>query len=277
MLHLREVERIVQAALAEDIGHGDITSDLLIPESKAAKLAFTAREALVVAGVGLIASVYAKLHPNIKIELALRDGVEAKPGDVLARVEGPARACLLGERVALNLLQRVCGVATMTRAYVKAVEGTGTVILDTRKTMPGLRELDKYAVLIGGGRNHRMRLDDGVLIKDNHIALAGGIAQAVARARAGTPVLTRIEVECDTLDQVKEALQAGADMLLLDNMDTKTLREAVKLAKGKALIEASGNMALERVREVAETGVEFISVGRLTHSCRAVDIGLDIE
>lgn len=273
--NMQEVQRIIVMALAEDIGHGDVTSNSTIPETLETTLQFVPREPLVVAGIEVIGSVFEAMDVQVDYRPRVLDGQAIEAGQVMASVMGNARALLAGERVALNLLARMCGVATETARYVKAVEGTGAVILDTRKTMPCLRELDKFAVRCGGGKNHRMRLDDAVLIKDNHIAAVGGVADAVMRAKAANPATMQIEVECDTLDQVREALAAGADMLLLDNMSLDDLRASVALAKGTARCEASGNMTLDRVRDVALTGVDFISVGRITHSVRNVDIGLD--
>jgi nicotinate-nucleotide pyrophosphorylase (carboxylating) len=272
----KEVERIIEAALAEDIGTGDVTSELLVPQGATASLAFVAREPLTVCGLAVAARVFAHLDKAIRTHAEAKDGQRVTKSAVLMRVEGNARAILSAERTALNLLQRASAVATLTSRYVEAVKGTKAVILDTRKTMPGLRALDKYAARTGGGRNHRMRLDDAILIKDNHIALAGGIGEALKRAIQGNARRLPLEIECDTLPQVKEALSAGATSLLLDNMPPDQLREAVTMAGGKATLEASGNVTLETVRAIAETGVDFISVGRLTHSAPSVDIGLDI-
>ncbi len=274
--NLEDVQRIILTALGEDIGHGDITTAAIIPPEAEGRFQLTAREPMVVCGLPLIMHVFYAVDPSIDFNQRLDDGAQAQAGDELASVLGPAGSILTAERVALNLLQRMCGVATETAHYVQAVAGTGAIILDTRKTMPGLRALDKYAVRVGGGHNHRMRLDDAILIKDNHIAIAGSVSEALARAKAQAPATLTIEVECDTLDQVREALSAGAQRLLLDNMDNSTLREAVALAKGKnATCEASGNVSLQSVRAIAETGVDYISVGRLTHSVRNMDIGLD--
>lgn len=272
---LDDLRRIVLTALQEDIGHGDITSQAVIPEHAETTLHMVTREPVVCAGLDVAGLVFEAIDPGVDYMPRLEDGQRAEAGAVLASVMGAARSILAGERVALNLVQRMCGIATQTARYVETVRETGAVILDTRKTMPGLRVLDKYAVRCGGGRNHRLRLDDAVLIKDNHIAIAGSLREAVANARANTPATTRVEVECDTLAQVSEALEAGADMLLLDNMALADMREAVIQAKGRAKCEASGNMTLDRVHEVAETGVDYISVGRLTHSVRNADIGLD--
>jgi nicotinate-nucleotide pyrophosphorylase (carboxylating) len=273
----KEVERIIVAALAEDIGAGDATAELLVPEAAAARLSFVTREPITACGLEIAPRVFAHLDKSIRTQAHAKDGEHVPARTRLLDVSGPARAILSAERTALNLLQRMSAVATLTAHYVKVVRGTKAVILDTRKTMPGLRALDKYAVRTGGGRNHRMRLDDGILIKDNHIALAGSVTEALLRALKGN--IARglpLEIECDTLSQVKEALAAGAKAILLDNMSLKELREAVGLALGQATLEASGNVSLETVRAIAETGVDFISVGRLTHSAPNVDIGLDV-
>ncbi len=270
-----ELQRIVFMALSEDIGHGDITSEAIIPEHTEVTMKLVAREPLTVAGMEVVQLVFASVDPLIDCDIRVQDGQTLAAGAEMASLFGSARGILAGERVALNLLQRMCGVATQTAAFVRAVEGTNATILDTRKTMPGLRALDKYAVRCGGGHNHRQRLDDGILIKDNHIAIVGSIGEAVARAKRNSPATSRVEVECERITQVEEALAAGADMLLLDNMEIAALQRAVALAKGRALCEASGNMTLETVRAVAETGVDFVSVGRLTHSVKASDIGLD--
>lgn len=270
------IQPLIAAALQEDIGTGDITANAVIADGVQARFAFVAREPLIAAGIALLPGIFAMLDPTVLVELEVEEGEEAVAGRRLAVIDGPARALLAGERTALNIIQRLCGVATLTGRYVEAVEGTGARILDTRKTIPGWRLLDKYAVNCGGGMNHRIGLYDGVLIKDNHIAIAGSITLAVERARAKTPLLTKIEVECDTLAQVREAVAAGADMILLDNMDNATLSEGVALARAAHIAtEASGNVSLETVRAIAGTGVDYISVGKLTHSAPAVDIGLD--
>lgn len=271
---LNTLKPFIDMALREDIGKGDITSQLLIHEKIEAQMLFVAREELVVCGTFIPAMVYEQLSPAIKVVISATEGNRVKKGTVIAKVVGPARAILTGERVALNFMQRLSGVATLTAQYVEAVKGTKTVILDTRKTMPGLRLLDKYAVKTGGAQNHRMRLDDMVLIKDNHVALCGSIVGAVSKAQAGTSLM--VEVECDNINQLEEALEAGPDRILLDNMDLDTLRKAVKLVGGRIPLEISGGVSIENVRAVAETGVDYISVGRLTHSARAADIGADI-
>lgn len=275
-LNFKEVEHIVKHTLAEDIGTGDATANLLVPDGTMAKLAFVTREPLVMAGGAVAVAVFAAMNKAIHCRQLVAESTVAQKGTTLMLAEGPARAILTAERSALNLLQRCCSVATLTAKYVEAVKGTGAIILDTRKTMPGLRMLDKYAVRMGGAQNHRMRLDDGILIKDNHIALCGGVKQVLAKAVAGNVNNLPIEIECDTLEQVREALEAGATRILLDNMSNEQLREAVRITAGRAKLEASGGVSLETARGIAETGVDYISVGRLTHSTPSVDIGLDV-
>jgi nicotinate-nucleotide pyrophosphorylase (carboxylating) len=257
--------------LAEDVGDGDLTSLAVIDEHASCTARLLVKEAGVVCGLAVGAEVFDRL--GIGLEPLVTDGDRVEPGPV-ARVEGPARSVLTCERLALNLIGRLSGIATLTRGYVDAVAGTGAVILDTRKTTPGLRALEKYAVACGGAQNHRFGLYDGILIKDNHLRLAGSLGGAVARAQE-TGVA--VEVECDTLDEVREALAAGADSILLDNMTLDELRKSVALADGRARLEASGGVTLETVRAIAETGVDFISVGALTHSARALDVSLEIE
>ncbi|HUA52966.1 MAG TPA: carboxylating nicotinate-nucleotide diphosphorylase [Candidatus Sulfotelmatobacter sp.] len=270
------IESVVDAALREDIGLADLTSELVIPADTVADLTITTRQDIVVAGIDVAAAAFRRREPSCAIALDCADGARLVAGRRLGHVRGPARGLLTAERTALNLLQHLSGIATLTARYVAAIAHTKAVLVDTRKTTPGLRALEKHAVQVGGGRNHRLRLDDGVLIKDNHIALCGGVAAAVARARAGVPLLTKIEVECDTLDQVEQGLAAGADMLLLDNMDLATLRRAVALVARRVPLEASGGVTLETIAQIAETGVDFISTGRLTQAAPAVDIGLDV-
>lgn len=273
---MTQLRTIVRSALAEDVGAGDITSALTVDAQAQGVFLFVAREPMRVSGLDVGRLTFAEVDMKANFAPQLTDGDEAAAGQVLARVNGLVRSVLTAERTTLNLMQRMCGVATLTARYVTAIEGTGAQILDTRKTMPGLRVLDKYAVRCGGGRNHRMRLDDAILIKDNHIAMAGSLTQALTSAIAGAPEGMGIEVECDTLAQVAEAIAHGATMLLLDNMSLEQLREAVGMAKPKGVItEASGGVTLETVRAIAQTGVDYISVGRLTHSAPAVDIGLD--
>ena len=259
----------VRAWLAEDVGAGDATTLAVIDRDATCKARILVKEPGVVCGLDAAAAVFEELGANLEPLAADGNSVQGP----VALITGPARAVLTGERLALNLLGRLSGIATLTRRYVDAIDGTGATILDTRKTTPGLRDLEKQAVRCGGGTNHRFRLDDGVLIKDNHLRLAGSIAEAVARTRAtGLPV----EVECDTLPQVAEALAAGVDRILLDNMTTDELRDAVGLTAGRAELEASGSVSLDTVRAIAETGVDFISVGALTHSARALDVSLEV-
>ena len=269
------LEERIRAWLAEDMPAGDLTGRALFSGQKF-RGAVVAREELVAAGVTEVAPlVFAVVDPGIRCRPLARDGDAVKPGAALLEVEGDAAAILAAERLALNLVMRMCAVATRTAAFSAEVRGTGTRITDTRKTTPGMRDLEKYAVRCGGGVNHRFSLSDGVLIKDNHIAACGSLAAAVERARKRAPHTVRIEVECDTLAQVEEALAAGADIIMLDNMDTAGIRAGVEMVQGRAITEASGSMTLERVREVALTGVDFISVGSLTHAAGSVDIGLD--
>src|SRR5580765_786999 len=276
-----EVRRAVQAALAEDIGSGDVTTLSTVPEDSQVTVVMRAREVLVAAGLPLAEAAFRELSPAIKIESLAGDGHHAKDGEILLRISGKARAILTAERVALNFVQRLSGVATLTAQFVDAIKGTHAQILDTRKTTPGLRRLEKYAVICGGGHNHRFGLFDRVLIKDNHLAALqhakpNGIAAAVKRAREKYPE-HEIEVEADTLEQVEQAAAAGADIILLDNMNLVQLRVAVQQARGRAKTEASGGVNLASVRQIAETGVDWISVGALTHSARAADVALDFE
>lgn len=273
---LTDIDRIIRAALEEDIGSGDITANLLVPEDTSATLYFINREPLVSCGAHVAQRVFEALNKDIKTQIYVHDGGRYRSGTKLIGVSGQARAILTAERTALNLYQRMCSVASQTAKYVDAVQGTGVTILDTRKTMPGLRVIDKYAVRAGGGKNHRMRLDDGILIKDNHINLCGGIAPALEKVAHGNANNLPVEIECDTLEQVKTALEAGAKRIMLDNMDVAMLREAVQMVGGSAALEASGNVTLDTVRAIAETGVDYISIGRLTHSVMSVDIGLDV-
>jgi len=268
-------QEFVRRVLAEDLGTGgDVTSNATIAADARFTAAMNCRQAIVVAGLELAADFFRALDEDVEIELLVKDGDRAEHGTMLMRLAGSARAMLAAERAALNTLQHLSGIATLTRRYVDAIAGTGTVLLDTRKTVPGLRVLDKYAARMGGAENHRMRLDDGVLIKDNHVAVCGGVAEAVRRAKAANTGL-EVQVEVDRIDQIGPALDAGADRLLLDNMDPAMLREAVALVGGRVPLEASGGVTLETIRFLAETGVDFISVGRITQSAPAVDIGLD--
>ena len=268
---------LVQAALAEDIGGGDVTTLALVPEDSFVTAVMVARESLVMAGVDLALAAFQQVDERVEFGIEVLDGQNGVLGQALLRVQGPTRALLTAERTALNFLQRLSGVATLTAQFVGQVAGTRAQILDTRKTTPGWRALEKYAVACGSGTNHRMGLYDQVLIKDNHlVALDGEIAAAVARAREASPEL-KIEVEADTVEQARAAADAGADIVLLDNMNCDELREAIEQIDGRAKTEASGGVTLETVRGIAETGVDFISVGALTHSAPAVDIAFDFD
>jgi len=269
------LERVAFAALAEDVGEGDVTTDATVAEDALGTADIVLREPGVVCGLGVVEAVFRALDPELRFERLVDEGATVTGSNPVARVSGPERAILTGERTALNFLGRLSGIATLTRRYVDAVSGTGAAILDTRKTTPGMRVLEKHAVATGGGRNHRFGLDDGVLVKDNHLRAAGSVAAAVERVRAATPL--PVEVECDTLDQVSEALDAGVDAILLDNMSLAELRAAVALAKGRARLEASGGVTLDTVLAIAETGVEEISVGALTHSARSLDVSLELS
>ncbi len=270
------IEPIVRAALAEDLGNaGDLTSNAIVPAASCAETALVARQPGVIAGLDFSAAAFRLLDPAITLAVAHADGTHVRPGETIARVSGPTRAMLAGERTALNFLCHLSGIATATAAVVAAVRPFGTRVTDTRKTIPGLRAAQKYAVRAGGGSNHRFGLDDAVLIKDNHVAAAGGIGAAIARARAAIGHLVRIEVEVDTLAQLEEALAAGTDAVLLDNMSPEMLRKAVAMVGERAITEASGRITPETAPEIAATGVNLISLGWLTHSSRALDIGLD--
>ena len=269
-----EVERIVRTALQEDIGLGDITTSVTVAPETMARAELVAKEDFVVAGLDVAAEVFRQLDKDISFEKIAADGRSIKKGEVIAWIKGRAMLLLQGERVALNLLQRMSGIATLTANYVNCVSSTGATIVDTRKTVPGLRALDKYAVRMGGGNNHRIGLFDGILIKENHIAAAGGLGAAVKRARELSPHTLKVEVETTSMEEVQQALDAQADIIMLDNMSLAELREAVSLIAGRALIEASGGVNLDTVGDIAATGVDFISVGALTHSVRAADISM---
>jgi nicotinate-nucleotide pyrophosphorylase (carboxylating) len=270
-----DTDEFVRRVLAEDLGKGgDVTSAATIRVDARFTAELVAREPIVVAGLDLAEAFFRALDGQVAIDQQVGDGTAVEAGAVLMRLKGDARAMLTAERSALNTLQHLSGIATLTRRYVDAIAGTGAVLLDTRKTLPGLRALEKYAARMGGAQNHRMRLDDGMLIKDNHVAVAGGVGPAVRAAKeAGTGL--EVQVEVDRIEQIEEALDAGADRLLLDNMDPPTLRRAVELVAGGVPLEASGGVRLETIRAIAETGVDFISVGRITQSAPAVDIGMD--
>lgn len=268
------LDALLAAALQEDVGTGDITTESCIPPEAVSHGRFLAKEDLVLCGLDVAKRVFELTDPTLSFTALRRDGELVKKGEYFAEVSGCSRSILTGERVALNLMQRMSGIATRTAQAVSAVSGTKTRIVDTRKSTPGLRVLEKYAVRVGGGGNHRFNLADGILIKDNHISAAGGIREAIAAVRQNAPHTLRIEVETETLEQVDEALESGADIIMLDNMDNETMRIAVQRIAGRALTEASGNMGERDLRAVAETGVDFISVGALTHSVRSSDISL---
>jgi nicotinate-nucleotide pyrophosphorylase (carboxylating) len=272
------IQDAVRAALAEDLGRaGDVTTQAIIPAAVGARAVIAAREAGVVAGLPLARAAFLAMDERIGFEGWREDGAEVAPGEIIARIEGPARAILSAERVALNYLGRLSGVATLTARYADRVAHTQAKVCDTRKTTPMMRAFEKYAVRCGGGANHRFGLDDAVLIKDNHIAVAGGVVPALRAAKNFVGHLTKIEIEVDTLDQLREVLDEGADAVLLDNMRPDALREAVAMVGGAMICEASGGVTLETIAAIAETGVDLISVGALTHSARVLDLGLDIE
>lgn len=273
----RSLHTLIRQALSEDLGNGDVTSEAIIPADATATAEIKAKQELVLAGIGVAREVFHYLDPAIKFNPVMNDGDKVKANVVLARVSGKTRVLLAGERVALNLLQHLSGIATLMAKYVDQLKGLKAQVLDTRKTTPGLRALEKYAVRMGGGKNHRFGLYDGILIKDNHIAAAGSIVKAVELARKNAHNLLKIEVETRNLDEVREALAVKADVIMLDNMPLDMMKEAVKLIAGKAMVEASGNVTLETVRAIAESGVDFISAGSLTHSAPAADISMKIK
>lgn len=276
-LDMTLVDEIILRALREDMPMGDLTTDSTIPEAQEASARIIAKEDGVVAGLPVFMRVFTLLDPHASFNLLVEEGDVVQKGTVLMTFGGNARALLKAERTALNLMQRMSGIATMTHAFVAAFAGTATKIVDTRKTVPGLRYLDKYAVRAGGGTNHRYCLSDGVLIKDNHIKASGGITAAVRRARAVAPHTIRIEVETESMDMVREALEAGADIIMLDNMTDAQMTEAVALVAGRALTEASGNVTIDRAAQIATTGVDLVSSGALTHSVRAMDISMRFD
>ncbi|HBX70647.1 MAG TPA: carboxylating nicotinate-nucleotide diphosphorylase [Chloroflexi bacterium] len=268
-----ELQACIQSALAEDLGPGDATSEAIIPAEAQMQAQIVAKQVGIIAGLDVAQAVFLQIDPQIRFETLVGEGQRVQSGAVLAKISGPARALLTAERTALNFLGRISGIATFTREFVEAVAGTGAVILDTRKTAPGLRLIDKLAVQRGGGQNHRMGLYDMILIKDNHIDFAGSLPEAVRRARSGNPNL-EIEVETRTLEEVSAALGLGVERILLDNMSLDQMRAAVQLTGGRAKLEASGNVDLARVRQIAETGVDYISIGALTHSVKVFDVSL---
>ena len=270
------MDDLIERALAEDVGAGDVTAAAVVPEDARAEARIEQRAAGVIAGLDVAEAVFRRLDPTLRFERLAPEGEWLEPG-VVARIEGPARPILTGERVALNFLGRLSGVATLAARFVRAVDGTGARILDTRKTTPGLRTLEKEAVSLGGATNHRAGLHDAILVKENHAAVAGGVGEAARRALAGAPEGVTVEVECATLAELEEALAAGAGRILLDNMTPEELRRAVELTAGRAELEASGGVTLENVREVAVTGIDYVSVGALTHSAPALDLSLILE
>lgn len=275
------IEEIMDCALAEDLGKGDVTTEALIPGLQQGTGFIVAKQEGILAGAGVAKQVFQRVDPELEVEFLLEDGTRVEPGSKVARVIGSIASILKAERVALNFLQHLSGIASETDRYVARVEGLPVRIMDTRKTTPGLRLLEKYAVKVGGGKNHRMNLADGILIKDNHLAALGGqglqIKEIVARARRNSPRQLTVEVEVATVSAALEAVEAGADVIMLDNMNLEDMRQAVELIAGRALVEASGGITLNNVRAVAETGVDFISIGALTHSSRALDISLELE
>lgn len=277
MLSRQQVQRVVDLALEEDAPFGDLTSQAFVPDDAVARASVVAREPGVLAGADVLRQVFTTVDAAVEVETLLADGDRFAAGDVLARVQGPARAVLRAERVALNLVQRMCGIATLTARYVDAVAGTGVRVVDTRKTTPGLRALERHAVRCGGGHNHRFSLSDAVMAKDNHLALVDDVTAAIRAAREQLPHTTHVEVEVDRLDQVEPVLAGGVDTIMLDNFTPDELRQGVALVAGRAVVEASGGITLETIGEVARTGVDVISVGALTHSVRALDLGLDVQ
>jgi nicotinate-nucleotide pyrophosphorylase (carboxylating) len=272
----KQIRKIIEAALIEDIGTGDITTTAIVSRDKMGQASAVAKDDFIVAGIDIFRDVFIFLDENIQAKYLINDGQKAKKGDTIAEISGSLFYILQAERVALNIFQRMCGVATLTSKYVEAISGSKAKILDTRKTLPGLRLLDKMAVVIGGGFNHRMGLYDAVLIKDNHIAAAGGIAAAITAQKTYLKKTIKIEIETKNLQEAKVALDCGVDIILLDNMTVAMMKEAVSFIAGRALVEASGNVSLQNVAAIAATGVDFISVGELTHSVRAADISLKI-
>ena len=276
-INFKAIQPVIDYALNEDIGSGDITTSLLIPSDLEARATMVAKSSGVIAGLAVAEYIFRTLNPGIIWKTFVKDGDKVDKGDLLLEISGSYRALLTGERLALNFLQRMSGIATLTAECVSTISGYNAKILDTRKTVPGLRLLDKYAVLMGGGTNHRIGLYDMVLIKDNHIKVAGGITRAVSQIKKGLPYGIQIEVETTNLEEVHQALDSGVDIIMLDNMTTDVMAECVKIIAGRAKVEASGNMTIERLKQVAATGVDYISIGALTHSVMAFDISMNIE
>lgn len=267
------VEENVRKALNEDLQFGDVTTESIVVSDKLAKVDIIAKEDGIIAGTEVFIMVF-KILGDVDVKFLVKDGHSVKKGEVFGEVTGDAKKILMGERVALNFMQRMCGIATLTREFVKKLEGTKTRLLDTRKTTPNMRLFEKYAVKVGGGTNHRFGLNDGVMIKDNHIEAAGGIKNAISMARTNSPFVRKIEVEVECIEQLEEALEAKADIIMLDNMDLNMLKQAVELIDNKAEIEASGNVTLDTIEEIAKTGVDFISTGAVTHSFKVLDISM---
>ena len=277
MLNWILIDKIILNALNEDINYGDVTTENIILKQDKREAYFLAKQDGIIAGLDIAERVFKTIDKNIEFNATKKDGEKVQKGSIFATIKGDIRSLLLAERIALNFLQRMSGIATMTNSFVQAVEGTGAYIVDTRKTVPGLRILDKYAVKLGGGRNHRINLSDAVMIKDNHIEAAGGIEEAVGAVRNNIGHTLKIEVETESLEQVKEALECGVDIIMLDNMDIKQCEEAIKLINKKAIVEASGNVDFDKARELAKIGVDVISIGALTHSVKAMDISMKIK
>jgi nicotinate-nucleotide pyrophosphorylase (carboxylating) len=275
MYDIFQVDRLIDLWLSEDIGYCDLTAQLMIDEDAKATFHMNARESMVIAGIGIAQRIFQRYDPTLSVTALVKDGMRVDKGTRLLTVSGSARSIVTAERPTLNILQRMCGIATETARYRAEIEGTSACLIDTRKTTPGLRMLEKHAVVCGGGVNHRLGLDNGVMLKDNHIAVAGSITNAVKRARQKLPILTKIEVECDRLEQVREAADAGADVIMLDNMPVAQMPEAVRIVAGRAKIEASGGIRIDTIRAIAMTGVDYISTSKITQSAPAVDIGLD--
>ena len=273
---LDEMRMMIEDWVAEDVGIQDLTTNIMIPADARADFVMNTRQDIIIAGIEVAAEVFRHIVPEAKVKVLVKDGVLAKKGTSLMRITGPGRGLLTAERTSLNILQFMCGIATLVNEYASKITHTNAQLIDTRKTVPGLRMLSKYAACVGGCRPHRLGLHDGVMIKDNHIAVHGSITKALARARALTPALTKIEVECDTLKQVAEAAKAGADVIMFDNMSAEMMKKGIAIIAGRAKTEASGGIRLDRSREKAESGVDVISVGRMTQSAPAVDIGLDV-
>ena len=271
-----ELHLMIEEWVAEDVGIQDLTTNIMIPANAKADFVMNTRQDIVIAGIEVAAEVFRHMVPEAKVKTLVKDGTFAKKGTSLMRITGPGRGLLTAERTSLNILQFMCGIATLVREYASRIDHTNAQLIDTRKTIPGLRMLSKYSACIGGCRPHRLGLHDGVMIKDNHIAVHGSITKAVAQARALTPALTKIEVECDTLKQVEEAASAGADVIMFDNMSADMMKKGIEIIAGRARTEASGGIRLDTIKEKAESGVDVISVGRMTQSAPAVDIGLDV-